>query len=281
MRPLIGADELIRLLRDDAAPVRILDVRFRLADTEAGRRAYREAHVPGSVYLHLDEDLSGSVGRHGGRHPLPDPEALARRLGEAGVGDDTHVVVLDDGDGMAAGRAWWLLRWLGHDAVQVLDGGMPAYLAAGGEVTDAPAQPPPAALTARPRHHLVVDRDWVRRHGRDPGVALVDVRAPERYRGEVEPIDPVAGHVPGALNLPYLDNLEDGRFRSPEALAERHRMLEDADRVVLYCGSGVSAAQAALAMAVAGAPEPILYAGSWSDWVSHDEAPVAVGAEPG
>ncbi len=276
MEPLIDVDGLVRRLDDPT--VRVLDVRFSLADTAAGRRAYEAGHVPGAVYLHLDDDLSGPVREHGGRHPLPDPGAFARTAGRAGIGDATHVVVVDEGDAMVASRVWWLLRWLGHEAVQVLDGGMAAWRAAGAPLETDEVRPPVAVFTPRERPEMVVERDWLLRHADDADVLVIDVRAPERFRGEVEPLDPVAGHVPGAVNRPYLDNLEGGRFRSADDLRERYADAAGATPV-LYCGSGVSAAQGLLALEVAGLRGAKLYAGSWSDWVSYGDAPVARGPE--
>jgi thiosulfate/3-mercaptopyruvate sulfurtransferase len=279
MRPLISVDDLkARLGADDLC---VIDARFSLADTEAGRRAYAEAHLPGAVYLHLDADLSGPLGRHGGRHPLPSPEAAAATFGRAGVGPDTHVVAYDDGDGMVAGRVWWLLRWLGFERVQVLDGGWAAWRAANGPETAEAAVPTARSFDPEPRSDMVVDRAWLLDHLADPDVVVIDARAPERYRGEVEPIDPRAGHVPGARNLPFADNLEGGRFKDDDALRERFAHVARAPTLVVYCGSGVSAAHDVLALELAGVTGAKLYAGSWSDWVSHADAPVAMGSEPG
>jgi thiosulfate/3-mercaptopyruvate sulfurtransferase len=279
MHPLIDVPTLQGRLGDPR--LRVLDVRFSLADEGAGRRAYLAGHVPGAVYLHLDDDLSGPLGLHGGRHPLPDPADLARAFGRAGIGDAQHVVAIDEGDGMVASRAWWLLRWLGHDAVQVLDGGMAAYREAGGPLVEGEETVASVTFTPRVRDDLVIERDWLLEHLADPGLALVDVRAGERYRGETEPLDPVAGHIPGAVNLPFVENLAGGRFRTPEALRDRHAAVAGADTVVLYCGSGVSAAQGLLALEVAGIRGARIYPGSWSDWVSFEGAPVATGPEPG
>jgi len=279
MRPLISVDDLrARLGADDLC---VIDARFSLADGEAGRRAYAESHLPGAVYLHLDADLSGPLGRHGGRHPLPSPEMAAATFGRAGVGADTHVVAYDDGDGMVAGRVWWLLRWLGLERVQVLDGGLAAWRAADGpETTEVPV-PTVRSFDPEPRADMVVDRTWLLAHLADPDVVVIDARAPERYRGEVEPIDPRAGHVPGARNLPFAGNLEGGRFRDDDALRERFAHVARAPTLVVYCGSGVSAAHDVLALELAGVTGAKLYAGSWSDWVSHANAPVATGDEPG
>ncbi len=279
MTPWISPEELQADI--DAPDLRVVDVRTNLADRDAGRRAYRAGHLPGAVFLDLDTDLSSPPGRHGGRHPLPEPTRSAATFGAAGIGRDTRVVAYDDAAGMIAGRLWWMLRWLGHERVQVLDGGLPAWLAAGGKlVTDVP-RPAPAVFEPLPRDALTVDRSWLLERLGDPGVVVVDARAPERYRGEVEPIDPRGGHIPGAINLPFVDNLDGGRFRPVAELAERYRDLRDANVVVVYCGSGVSAAHDLMALEASGIAGARLYTGSWSDWVSYDDAPVAVGPEPG
>ena len=265
----------------DAPDLRVVDVRSSLADREAGRRAYHAGHLPGAIFLDLDVDLSSPPGRHGGRHPLPDPAQAAATFGAAGIGPETRVVAYDDAAGMIAGRLWWMLRWLGHERVQVLDGGVGAWLAAGGTlVTDVP-RPAQAAFEPRPRDDVAVDRDWLLARLSDPGVVVVDARAPERYRGEVEPIDPRGGHIPGAINRPFAENLDGGRFRPLAELADRYRDLEGAGTVVVYCGSGVSAAHDLMALEASGITGARLYTGSWSDWVSYEEAPVALGAEPG
>ena len=265
----------------NAPDLRVVDVRSSLADREAGRRAYRAGHLPGAIFLDLDTDLSSPPGRHGGRHPLPDPAQVAATFGAAGIGPETRVVAYDDAAGMIAGRLWWMLRWLGHERVQVLDGGVAAWLAAGGTlVTDVP-RPAQAAFEPRPRDDVAVDRDWLLARLSDPGVVVVDARAPERYRGEVETIDPRGGHIPGAINRPFAENLDGGRFRSLAELANRYSDLEGAGTVVVYCGSGVSAAHDLMALEACGISGARLYTGSWSDWVSYEDAPVALGAEPG
>lgn len=281
MQPLISADDLRTLLATPSAgaDMCIVDARFSLADPDEGRRAYAASHLPGAVYLHLDDDLSGPLGPHGGRHPLPTPEVAAATFGGVGVGPDTHVVAYDAGDGMTAVRVWWLLRWLGHERVQVLDGGLAAWRAAAGPETTEVPTPTPRPFTARPRDDMLVDRAWLLAHLDDPSVVVVDARAAERYRGDVEPIDPRGGHIPGAVNLPFPDNLEAGRFKAPEALRARFAAVGDAPTLVLYCGSGVSAAHDLLALELAGVQGAKLYAGSWSDWVSYPDAPVAVGPE--
>jgi len=277
MLPWISVADLLARLADPH--LRVVDVRSTLGAPEAGRLAYAAGHLPDAVHLDLERDLSDPVGRHGGRHPLPDIERFAARLGAAGIGDDARVVAYDAGDGMVAGRLWWLLRWLGHERVQVLDGGWAAWTAAGGPTTvEAPA-PAPALFHPRPRPELLVDRGWILAHLDDPDVTLVDVRAPERFRGEVEPLDPVAGHLPGAVNLPYAGNLDGGRFLPPAALAERYARIAESGTVVVYCGSGVSAAHGLMALEAVGVRGAKLYPGSWSDWVSHADAPIEVGPE--
>ncbi|MFU8887900.1 MAG: sulfurtransferase [Trueperaceae bacterium] len=278
MTPWISPETL--QARIGSPDLRVVDVRSSLADHGAGRRAYLDGHLPGAVFLDLETDLSGPLAAHGGRHPLPDPERAAAVFGAAGIGADTHVVAYDDAGGMIAGRVWWMLRWLGHERVQVLDGGVEAWTAAGGAmVTEVPAVAP-AVLEPRVRDGMTVDRAWLLRHGGDPGVVVVDARAPERYRGDVEPLDARGGHIPGAINLPYVDNLDGGRFRAPEALRARYGALAEAGSVVVYCGSGVSAAHDLMALEACGIAGARLYPGSWSDWVSYADAEVALGPGP-
>ncbi len=274
---LISTSELyVRLREPERSPVpRLVDVRASLADPQAGRRQYDAAHLPGAVYLSLDDELSGPVEAHGGRHPLPDMAVFAETLQRNGIGDADEVVVYDDG-GMVAARLWWLLRYAGFDRVQVLDGGFPAWTEAGLPVTQALPNLEPATLTLELRPEMIADMEAVRAGLDDPEVTLIDARAPERYRGEVEPLDKKAGHIPGAVNKPFTENLEHGLFRSPEALRERFADVQGEGEAIVYCGSGVSAAHNALALEEAGITAR-LYAGSWSDWISYDENPVATG----
>lgn len=276
-KPLVFAEWLLGHLSDPN--LRIVDVRFSLADPLAGYMAYREGHIPGAVYLNLETDLSAPLqpDRKGGRHPLPTPEAFARTLSQAGIGNEHSVVVYDD-SGMVAPRLWWMLRWLGHDAVTVLNGGFKAYVEAGGRLESGISTYPPTTFTPHPRPEMVLDAEAVAK--RPPDTVLVDSRAPERYRGEVEPLDPVAGHIPGAINRNWTESLgPDGRFKPAEAQKERFAGTEGKDLIV-YCGSGVSAAANLLALEVAGIKTAKLYAGSWSDWVSDPRRPVAKGEEP-
>ncbi len=257
----------------------VADCRFELGKPEAGLAAWRAGHIPGAVHVDLERDLSAPVTATTGRHPLPSPAAFAATLGRLGVGNDTRVACYDAGSGAFAARLWWMLRWLGHDAVAVLDGGFAAWTAEGRPVaTDAAAPRRAASFVPRPRPGMVVDAAEVAAALRQ-GDTLVDVRGAERFRGEAEPLDAVAGHVPGAVNLPYLGNLDAaGRFRAPAELAElwRARTGAAAGRApICMCGSGVTACQGLLALEAAGIPGGRLYAGSWSEWIRDASRPVA------
>ena len=262
----------------DAADWRVVDVRHQLSDTGCGERAYAEGHIPGAVFLHCDHDLSGPLSGSNGRHPWPERERLAARLGEVGIGPQTQVVVYDDAQGMIAGRLWVLLRWLGHDRVAVLDGGLQAWLAAGGAMTVLPPSVHAVAFEANEGDGPVTTNDVLERLG-TPGMRLVDARSPDRFRGENETIDPVGGHIPGAVNRFFRDNLQtDGRCKpAAELRAEWLAVLAGAlpEQVVHQCGSGVSACHNMLAMEIAGLPGSRLYAGSWSEWCADPGRPVA------
>lgn len=275
---LISVDELAGRL--DAPDLRVVDVRWYLNRPGQGRQAYEAGHIPGAIFLDLDEDLSGEEGA--GRHPLPYPLDLRRRLEETGIGSEHLVVAYDDTGGTTAARLWWMLDNLGHERVAVLDGGLRAWTDAGHPLSrDVPAYPK-ARLRLEDRWRRVIDREELT--GRLGSLTLLDARAPERYRGEVEPIDPKAGHIPTAVNAPTADNLaEDGPFfRPPEELRRRFDGLRDESGgdVVTSCGSGTTACHNALAMRLAGLPDPLLYVGSFSDW-SRAGMPVATGDEPG
>ena len=277
MSNLLSATDLSALANDPA--VRIVDVRFDLGDPGAGRAAYRSGHLPGALFFDLDEDLALPPGPHGGRHPLPDMNDFARMLAERGIGNGHRVIAYDAAGGLFAGRLWWMLRYAGHDDVQLLDGGIDAWVDSGGPLVTEVPRYPAQRFTLRLRPEMVVDRAYVLRNLDSPDVLLIDARNAPRYRGEVEPIDPVAGHIPSALNLPFGDNLDGGRFKGRKALFERFELTGEAEEVVVYCGSGVSAAHNVIAMEEAGLPLPRLYAGSWSDWVSYGDAPIATGDE--
>ncbi|MGE5768676.1 MAG: sulfurtransferase [Betaproteobacteria bacterium] len=267
----------LRAHLDDPAWL-VVDVRHQLADPTQGERAYAEGHIPGAFFLHCDRDLSGPPSGSNGRHPLPDPLRLAARLGEIGVGPQTQVVAYDDAQGMIAGRLWWLLRWLGHDRVALLDGGLQAWQDAGGILTDI-LPTPQAKIFLRGAGIAPVDADYVLERLETPQMHLVDARSPDRFRGENETLDPVGGHIPGAVNRFFRDNLQpDGRFKPAAQLrAEWLAVLGGAlpEQVVHQCGSGVSACQSMLAMEIAGLPGSRLYAGSWSEWCADRGRPVA------
>jgi thiosulfate/3-mercaptopyruvate sulfurtransferase len=333
LKTLISAEELLQQERTGRAAV-VIDASFDLADESAGLRSWQQSQVPGSVYLHLDHDLAGAKTGRNGRHPLPDREAFARLLGTIGVGPETPVVALDRQGGVYAARVWWLLRWMGHADVAVLDGGLGAWLKAGGtaasvdsEGRSAPAASAPAGPPGRggaeatsPRGSLSApptttapsadlteaatalpspargtpvappysDRPPLTRQVEADEVAarlgrgrIVDARAPERFRGEVEPLDAVAGHIPGASHRFFRANLgADGRFKSAEQLRSEFIVLLGADPpagVVHQCGSGVTACHNLLAMEHAGLPGSALYPGSWSEWSADPQRPVARG----
>ena len=273
--PLIDDAELAGLLSDPA--LRLADTRWYLDEPDRGRAGYDAAHLPGAVFIDLDRDLTAPQGP--GRHPLRARADFAAAMGRFGFGDEHRIVVYDDRSGIIAARLWWMLRDLGHETVQVLDGGIVAWMAAGRPVTDTSHPIIPATLTVRPAATRQIDPETLAR--RLGTVTVLDARAPERYRGEVEPIDPVAGHIPTARNAPAVDNLgPDGRLLPAAQLAARYRRLGGDRDVVASCGSGVFACHDILAMTVAGLPEPILYPGSWSDWSSAGME-AAVGPEPG
>ncbi len=273
---LISATELQAMLASPQPPV-LLDCGFDLADTAAGERAYAATHLPGARYAHLDRDLSGAKTLRNGRHPLPGRDAWATRVGAWGIRPGTQVVCYDDQGGVYAARAWWLLRWLGHTAAAVLDGGRAAWAAAGGTLHDtlpasAGAPPYPAATPA------MQSVDAAGLQARLGHVTLLDARSPERFRGEVEPLDPVAGHIPGAICRFFKDNLgADGRFKPAAQLRLEFAALGDEGGVVHQCGSGVTACHNLLAMAHAGLEPGALYPGSWSEWCSDPARPVARG----
>jgi thiosulfate/3-mercaptopyruvate sulfurtransferase len=262
----------------------VVDCRFDLMDTEAGRRGYREGHIPGARYAHLDQDLSGPPNAGTGRHPLPEPAELARTLGEWGIDGRTQVVVYDGGGGGIAARLWWLLRWLNHPAVALLDGGLRAWRAAGLPLsTELPELKPAVFSLTPPDGDGWVDTAFIEGNVASGANLLLDARAGARFRGEMEPIDPVAGHVPGAVGAPMDDNLDgDGRFLTPAALRQRFESLlagRSPQTVIHMCGSGVTACHNLLAMEVAGLSGSRLYAGSWSEWIRDPARPVAVGGE--
>ncbi|MEG8279553.1 sulfurtransferase [Streptomyces sp. AHA2] len=282
MNAIISASDLATELAG-SRPVVLLDVRWQLTAARAageppfdGRAAYEAGHLPGAVYVDLDRELASAPGE-GGRHPLPELGVFGAAMRRAGVSSTTPVVVYDGGQGWAAARAWWLLRWTGHPDVRVLDGGLPAWP---GPLETSVPDPVEGDFAPVPGRSGLLDADAAAALARS-GV-LLDARAAERYRGEVEPIDPVAGHIPGAVSAPTTDNVgADGRLLPAGELRERFKGLgvTGGSRVGVYCGSGVSAAHEILALAVAGIPAD-LYAGSWSEWSSDPARPVATGPDP-
>ena len=291
---LITAEQL-KALRASGARHMVFDCSFELMNPAAGEEAYRQSHIPGAVYAHLDHALSdkGVVepdGTHhphpdaasGGRHPLPSREKFAMWLSSVGFANDMQAVVYDRNNSNYCGRLWWMLKWVGHEAVAVLDGGLRAWQEAGGEV--AGGEEPShfqSNFEVRPAlRRLVTTKDVVAQLGK-PAQTLIDARAAARFRGEVEPLDPVAGHIPGALNRPSVENIgPDGRFKPAQSLrAEFERVLggRDAASVVHHCGSGVSAVPNIIAMELAGFGPTALYAGSWSEWCRDRSLPVAKG----
>lgn len=291
---LIQPSELMSLQRGNAR-LMVFDCSFDLTDPAAGEKQYRQAHIPGAVYAHLDRDLSDegvfdAEGRRsphpdaasGGRHPLPSREKFAIWLSGVGFSNDMQAVVYDRQGANYCGRLWWMLKWMGHEAVAVLDGGLPAWQAAGGSLNsgDEPSHFQTNFNIGPPLRELVGTSDVRERLG-SPQQTIVDARAPERFRGEVEPLDPVAGHIPGALNRPFLQNMRgDGRFKAAgELRADFERLLAGRDprTVVHHCGSGVSAVPNVLAMEIAGFSPTALYAGSWSEWCSDPSLPVERG----
>lgn len=281
---LISSQDLRALREDSGRHSVVIDCSFDLANPAAGREAYHVGHLPGAFYLHLDNELSGEKTGSNGRHPLPDPNTLAARLRALGVNEDTQVIAYDAQGGMYAARAWWLLRWLGHGAVAVLDGGKNAWVAAGLplEAGNTPDPETPGSLTRKASLVATVDAGAVLANLANPTRLLVDARAADRFRGENETLDPVGGHIPGAVNRFFKDNLEgNGSFKPAAALKQEFGQVlggTPASQAVMQCGSGVTACHNLLALEVAGLPGAALYPGSWSEWCADPARPVASGA---
>lgn len=258
----------------------IVDCRYDLADPAAGTLSYSSGHIPRAVFADIHDDLSGPPLTDRGRHPLPAPEQLQALFRRLGINNDSQVVVYDDSGGAFAGRLWWLLVYMGHDRVALLDGGLSAWTAAGGKLTDEEQHNPPGNFTGNARRDRLVTADEISTAG-----FLIDSRDGARYRGEEEPLDRVAGHIPGAVNRPWKTNLDEkGRFKDAARLQDEFRQLlngREPASAVCYCGSGVTACHNLLAAVYAGLPLPRLYAGSWSDWISDPARPVVSGDDPG
>jgi thiosulfate/3-mercaptopyruvate sulfurtransferase len=276
---LIGTDELAHVI--DRCIV--VDCRYDLANPQAGAAAFAQAHIPSAVFIDMDRQLSAPKSGRNGRHPMPSSDAVRALLESIGLNDDSQLIVYDVG-GMASGRLWWMARWIGHEHVAVLDGGLKAWERAGFPVTAEPGAVRPAGrLSARPPLSILVDADTVSAASANASRVLIDARAADRFRGENETVDPVAGHVPGSLNRPWNLNLrEDGRFKpAPFLRAEFEALLDGrhASDVINSCGSGVSACHNILAMTHAGLTGAALYGGSWSEWVADPDRPVATGPQ--
>lgn len=259
----------------------VVDCRFTLTDPDAGRKAYAQGHIPGARYAHLDADLSGPKNGGNGRHPLPDPQCFARVLGAWGIDQQSQVVVYDDSFGAMAVRLWWMLRWMGHDAVALLDGGLPKWQREQRPLMPDAPQVTPKQFSPHMRSDMLVGADAVQDALQTHAALIVDARAEMRFIGEIEPLDPVAGHVPHAVNLPFDDNLSmAGTMMTADELREQYSDLLDGkppQQVIHMCGSGVTACHNILAMEIAGLTGSKLYAGSWSEWVADPVRPVAKG----
>lgn len=261
----------------------IFDVRHELSDPAAGRAAYATAHLPGAIFLHMDDDLSASKNGHNGRHPLPDRDLFVARLAGLGVSSHSQIVVYDAQNGMMAARLWWMLRWIGHSAVAVLDGGFPSWQAIEGALTaDLPPARPVGKLAPRPSLVSTVTANEVLANLTTQSRLVLDARAADRFQGENETMDPVGGHIPGARNRCFRDNLQDnGRFKPAEQLRSEFDMVLHGIRpidVIAQCGSGVTACHNLLAMEISGLRGAALYPGSWSEWCSDPARPIATGA---
>lgn len=274
VKTLISAQALHELLANSKAVV--LDCRFSLLDAEIGGQEYAAGHIPGAQYANLNTDLSSPVIKgQTGRHPLPLRDQFIKTVGRFGIENGQTVVAYDANNGAYASRLWWLMRWLGHDNVMVLDGGFDAWIAEGFATTTAVTGLPTSQFKAAESLVQSVSADALL----NSAYQITDARDPARFRGEVEPIDPIAGHIPGATCLPFAENMEAGRFKSPAQLRDQFVAagLSTTEPTICYCGSGVTACQNALALCHAGMPEPILYPGSWSEWIIDSDRPIATG----
>lgn len=265
---VVSAEWLFEHLED--SQVAIADCRFSLTDSHLGYQQYQESHILGAFYLDLNQDLSSPVAQHGGRHPLPDLNRLAHKLSQQGITSETLVVAYDDSRFAFAARLWWLLNYLGHNQVAVLDGGFRGWRASGYPVTDVIPEAKPGNFVPQIQVDRVVDIATVKARKDSPGVILVDSRESDRYLGKHEPIDRIAGHIPGAVNYPWQEVSDaQGYLRSPTAQRDRWEKLKSAEEIIVYCGSGVTACVNLLSLELAGIGTGKLYAGSWSDWCSY------------
>lgn len=256
-----------------AKNIRVIDCRFNLANPDDGQNQYKSGHIPGSLYFDLEKDLSGPVQEHGGRHPLPNVELFTGKLAMAGIGNDTTVIAYDNGEGAFAGRLWWLLNYIGHENVYILNGGMKAWLDISGPVTTEIPSYELSEFVFNVNADMVATYEEVYTlvHSKNTSTVLIDSREHKRYTGEVEPIDKKSGHIPGAINKVWIDGLENGRFKQPEQQKARFYELDPRKQYIVYCGSGITAIPNYLAMKSAGFKNVLLYPGSFSDWISYDD----------
>ena len=276
--PLISTAELAAIANDPELV--IVDTRHDLMNPSIGRDVYAAGHISGAIYLSIDEDLSGTKTGKNGRHPLPTPEAFAVTLGAKGISNTSKVVVYDQGTAMFVGRLWWMLRWVGHDNVFVLDGGIAQWQKEGRPVETSGNARAVTTFTVSPREHMRLTAAQTQLSIKDPARRVLDARAADRYRGEVEPVDPVAGHIPGAFNRAFPTNLRDGVFKPADELKREFEIIlagRPPEQLIHQCGSGVSALANMIAMEHAGLSGSVLYAGSWSEWCSDDSRPIAKG----
>ncbi|KKD37416.1 MAG: sulfurtransferase [Limnoraphis robusta] len=264
---VVSASWLVNHLDDP--DVVVVDCRFSLADVELGQRQYQEGHIPGAYYLDLNRDLSSPVAQHGGRHPLPEPTKLAQTLSEMGINSDTLVVAYDDSRFAFAARLWWLLRYMGHEKIALLNGGFSHWKAEGYPVNNTQSTPKLGQFIPQINPDFVVDIETVKARKDQPKVALIDSREPERYLGKTEPIDPIAGHIPGAVNYPWKQVSDEAGYVKIDQQTQRWTDLKDAEEIIVYCGSGVTACVNLWSLEMAGIHQGKLYAGSWSDWCSY------------
>jgi thiosulfate/3-mercaptopyruvate sulfurtransferase len=276
MTHLVSLDWLHQHLHDPR--VIIVDCRFQLGQPDAGRNAYRQDHIPGAFYLDLEQDLSGPLSTHGGRHPLPEPELFAKTVGAIGIDDSVTVVAYDNQGGAMAGRLWWLLTYLGHPQARVLNGSYSLWKKQGYPVSTELPSAQPRLFQPRVQPQMVATMENVKAKLQDPETVIIDSREAVRYRGEKEPIDPVAGHIPGAKHYFFKEAFaEEGQLKQSEALEEHFANIPKDKEVIVYCGSGVTATPNILALREAGYHRVKLYAGSWSDWISYPDNPIATG----
>lgn len=275
MGAFISKDEVLGKLSNDN--IRIVDCRFQLGNPTFGVKAYEEGHIPGAVYFHLEKDLSGEVAEHGGRHPLPEMGDFQQVLEEAGISNDTEVIAYDGGEGAFAARLWWLLKYVGHEKVHILDGGFKEWATANYPTTVETHTYPRANFNIHIQEEMLVSVEEVKQATIDEKTILIDSRENRRYLGLEEPIDKKCGHIPTAINKVWMEAFENGRFKSPDGQAERFADLDKDQPMIVYCGSGVTATPNYIALKEAGFSDVKLYAGSFSDWISYTEHEVHTG----